>query len=173
MPVPKHDHVATMAEQILGHAVDALNQDGLPGPPDRQFVSHGEAPWDCELLAVYLGTLSTKPLGRGDPNYLGICATIPKAQFGVQLVRCASTQKDGVAPEPATLDAEAQARLVDAWALWMWLTGCWASGTLVDGVSCQNVTFDSLVPVPPSGGFAGLRMLLTIQIPVSGEIRGS
>lgn len=149
-----------MADQLLDHARDALNQEGVGGEPDHSYVSHGEPAVDCEQLTVHLGDLSPRATVTGSER----CAIVPLARFCIQLWRCVTAVDGNGPPSAEVLDAEARALLIDAAALWKHLTRQWREGTLLDGVSCREVTWSGLTPLPPQGGLAGWELCLTVQV---------
>jgi hypothetical protein len=166
-----------MATEVLGHVVDALDHQGL-SVPDRRFVSHSDAAWDCcEQLTVNAVMVRPKLLGRGDPSVRGRFVVAPTLQFSVTLVRTSAiADAQGYPNVPAdTLNAEALAMLDDLWAIWSWLTRLWGTNKLFSQEAAAitpgatPVTFDSAVPLGPQGGRAGVRIQFTVDLPVIGE----
>lgn len=171
------DALSSMATQLLDEAAIALEQpdvttavDALDayegGAPERQYVSHGEpgneaGECECEELTVHLSALQPRAL---DTPSSSRCAVIPEVQFCIQLWRGVTVFENTDTPSATTLNDEALALTIDGWALWKHLTGLWKAGTLLDGISCKNVTFGTMEPLGPTGGLAGWQLCLTVEV---------
>lgn len=168
--------VADMAAALLTHSGDALDASARPAP-SRRYVCHGLPAHDCEQLTVSLAQISPKLLGRGDPEVRGRMAVWAVAQFSIELVRCVpGVEEGGAPPDAAELGASALGLMADGWVVWSWLTRLWVKNALLPSSepnllqpNTPPVTFDSLVPINPSGQLAGIKMLLTLHVPVAGE----
>lgn len=167
------DTLSSIADQLLDHATDALDQAEVveavsalnaysPGAPDRVFVSHGEPASDCGQLTVHMTSVAPQSIGAAS---IERCAVVPQARFCVRLQRCVTAVDEAtIIPGTAVLNAEAMALLIEGWALWKYLTRLWATGALLDGIACKNLTWGTLEPLGPEGGLAGWQVCATVQV---------
>jgi hypothetical protein len=155
-----------LANAILAAAVDALNSVNafdatLLGAQDRRFVSPGLPVLDCcDQLTVHIPLINqadTTPSGlaAGKRHLTG---TINHVTMMVTSTRCIPVGTTSAAgqftPPTATELAEAARQLdADAWALWNHLYAMQASDQLLN--LCDEVFFDGISTLPPSGGCAG------------------
>lgn len=156
------DALANLVDQLLAAAVAALEPPNTEaGPPTRQFTSHTEPAEDCSQIAAYWKPLTALP--QGVP-----CVYVPIAPLVVELHRCVTpfTDRSGnpKVPAPAVLSAEARSLAVDGWALYKGILAACRAGTLFEGVNCRNVTVGALEPIAPTGGMAGVRLTVTVQV---------
>lgn len=166
-----------MAVELLGHAKDALSEQGLDCPA-RAFVSHNDAAWDCcEQLTVHVALQRPKLLGRGDPSLLGRFVVAPVAQFSITIVRAAAVTDPQGYPNVSgdQLQADAVEMLNDLWAIWSWITELWGKGALWTGEAAAlgpggtPMTFDSAAPLGPQGGRMAVRLLFSVDVPAINE----
>lgn len=175
--------LADLAETFLQLCVDALNTlpaQGLQGAQDRRYVSPGLPVWDCpDMLVVHV-----QPVVEADTTPGGLDAGRRSARFArinhVGLIatslRCIPTGSENnvgtwVPPDPVELGAAARQLNADAWALWNHLfNAVHAEGLLT---LCDEVFWDAITPVIPSGGAAG--WLVTARASLGGytELFGS
>lgn len=125
--------------------------------PDRRLVSAGQAPWDCELVNVWVvrdyptsggPELELFQSIRAHPGHYFRAAVV-----GVQLARCYPTSPDGLTPPPVA-DEEAAAEQVydDADRLWQAL---WAAADRGEFSQRNGVLYEGWTSLGPEGGLAG------------------
>ena len=136
----------------------------LEGAPERTFISAGTPALDCcdqlAVAAMAVREAATQPGGLG-------AGTRHKQNFRINLVgvsiwisRCLDT---GVIPPPAvSLTALAEQTNADGWALWNGLWNEARSGDLV--TLCDEIFFDSMTALQPSGQCSGWLLQLRIQL---------
>lgn len=139
-----------LAVDILAVAVDALTD-----PPARQYVSPGEPPFDCELVAVHWARTiaSGQPIPLPSVRQQQKTGVVPVADFVVTVVRCTPTPRAGATPSAAVLQASAEQLGLDAEAIRHALVAMVKAGTV--GGSCRAVAFRDVAAATPSGGFVG------------------
>lgn len=157
-----------LAVEVLEAASDALDtipthEPHLNGAPERQFISPGLPVHDCcDQLAVYvspqIAEADTTPggLAAGKRHVLG---RINHVQASIAITRCIPTD---LTPPTDDLTAAAEQLNADAWVLWNHLYNLIRSGELL--TLCQEVFFEGMTPIPPSGGCAGWLALLRIEL---------
>lgn len=156
-----HDFAQLLLE-TSAEALDTVHafDPAFDGAPTRQFVSPGAPVHDCEQLSVHVplllpGATSPGGLDEGERHLHGLM-NLPT--FVVTLVRCIPVASGDVgidyrAPSAASLSTAAQQLDYDAWALWNHLYWAQSSGLLLS--LCDNVFFDGISAIVPSGGFGG------------------
>lgn len=147
---------------LLGEAVNAMvTTEGASDPPERQYVAHGAVAWDCEQLTTHLLRLRPKVLDSRSER----CAIVHDATVVVTLIRChpTGTEKKPI-PSADDLDEAGRQLAIDGQALWKGLTRAWAEGTWPAGIPCSRVTWGSLEPLAPSGGYAGWRVEASVRL---------
>lgn len=153
--------VRDTADDLLAVAVAALAADGASPAPDRQYIAHGAVTWDCELLAVNVVRILPKIT---DPR-LQPCAVLHLVTYAVTLLRCYPVPTDqGNPPSASDLTDAGRNLATDGQALWKGLTRAWVEGEWPVGIPCSRVTWDGLEPLAPSGGLAGWRVAVTVQM---------
>lgn len=157
------DAVEVLLVDLLTEAVTALiAATEADDPPERQYVGHGAIVWDCDQLTTHL--LRVRPRLLGDPRTQK-CALAHDVQMAVTLIRCWPRPDDrGNPPTPDTIDAAGRQLAVDGWALWKGLTRAWSEGSWPTDIPCSRVTWGVLEPLAPSGGFAGWRLEVAVQL---------
>lgn len=148
---------ATYADELLAAVVDAFSTASVD-LPSRQYVHAGAIAHDCDQMVVSLRrivpgdvgvTLTGDTSGQINAN-LGT-VDVRTAVFDVQLLRCVPSA-DSQSPDPATLDAEADARIVDAQTLVSGIVTARTRGYLAD---CDRVAVGTCEAEGPQGGVAG------------------
>lgn len=153
----------------LGEAVLAAVVGNWPDPsaslphvlplPDRQYVTIGTPASDCDQLVVAVertfgneGNPAVEriiPIGSGVPWLRAMVVAI-------QILRCVDvvTEVGGqpVFPQPATMQAEADAILTDADTVLECLIAAQAVGELAN---CGGMALENWRALNPEGGFAG------------------
>jgi hypothetical protein len=156
-----HVVLETAAEALdTVHAFDAT----LAGAPDRQFVSPGQPVIEigcCDQLSVYVPIIT---MDQMEPRpQLG---ALNHVLFQIQISRCIPTGFDdyGNYKPPATTALEGPAKQLhaDAWALWNHLY--WAQSSGLIRSLCDQVFFDGINAMLPSGGCAGWTAQLRCQL---------
>ena len=168
-----------LAEEVLAASVEALDtiptfSPGLAGAPERSFVSGGRPAFDncCGDTPTSVGGQLTVNAQFILPKQVGPTLTGTDARiqvrvnlvtFSVTIVRCVPTTDDqGEAPPVEWLeDASAQTD-ADAWALWNHLWNMVRAGALLS--ICQEVFFDGMRALDPSGGCGGWVLSLRAEL---------
>lgn len=171
------------AASLLDAAVAALGAAGL-AVPSRRYVAGGlvdliawdrcgselASTGDCGQLTVGLSRLfrstsfptDTSTTGRG--GSCDLSETV--AEFGVEIVGCAMLpDDDGVPPSAGDLDAEGEAMMRAAEALWCAAIG-WAAAYEDDAIVTGSL------PLGPEGGCIGFRVFVAAVVETSGEAPG-
>lgn len=165
-----------LCQELLDASAEALDtiptyEPGLDGAPDRQLISPNTPVWDCcPQLAIYATPVTeadTAPGGltSGRRTTLG---RINHVLFSVEIVRCIPTDIEPPAAEITAASAQTNA---DAWALWNHLFNLIESGQLL--TLCQEVFFEGITAVSPSGGCAGWTANIRVQLDGYQEVLGS
>lgn len=159
----------TLCHDILDAAVTALDDiqsfaPALEGAPGRRFVSAGQPALDCcNQLSVNASTIreaQTEPTGLGAGTRHKQNFRINHVGVNVWITRCGEWQV--LPPTPQELEALAEQVNADGWALWNGLWNQARAGTLVS--ICDEVFFDALTPLQPSGGCSGWLLSLRVQL---------
>lgn len=154
--------VRDLLDGLLDEARTALlTTEGAEDPPERQYVAHGSVTWDCDQLTTHLVRVRPK---FADPRGAQ-CALTHEVTMIVTLLRCIPTGDDKhPIPSAEELSAANRQLAIDGQALWKGLTRAWAEGAWPAGINCRRVTFGSLEPLAPSGGLAGWRIEVGVQL---------
>jgi hypothetical protein len=166
----------TAALELLNASIDALNtiptfDPTLLGAPDRAFIDFGATAIDCcDQLAVNIGQILDMPL---DPGGLAsgrkIAARPPHPYLLVSITRCFPVPSDNGTPPPPDEIEEASRQLnADGWTLWNHLYNLWTADQLF--TLCDEVFWDALRPLGPSGGCAGWVLGIHISLDGYGEV---
>jgi hypothetical protein len=157
-----------LAVEVLDAAAGSLDtipnhEPHLLGAPTRQFVSPGTPVHDCcDQLCVYvapqIGEGDTTPGGMGAGKRFKL-GRINHVAASISITRCIPTDLE---PPADSLTDAAEQLNADAWALWNDLYNQIRSGELL--TLCQEVFFDGITPISPSGGCAGWLVLLRIEL---------
>ena len=160
----------TLMQELLDASIEALDtiptfDPGLGGAPDRTYVNAGQPAFDCcDQLTVNAWIIRTAPtevgLDVGTQHRLGYRINHVGAQ--ISITRCLDENSLTVPPQATSLQALAEQTNADAWALWNHLWNLARSGDLVS--ICDEMFFDALTPVQPSGGCAGWVLNLRAQL---------
>lgn len=174
MPDPRDLWAA--ADELLIASVASLNtipvaDPTLLGAQDRAFVDFGLSSLDCcdQLTVLVAQALSAPVPGRSTSGLQAGRASesmrLTHVYFLVTSTRCVPNQEnDGTPPSVAELEASSAQLDADGWALWNHLYNLRMAGQLF--TFCDEVFFDSMRPLGPSGGCAG--WVLQIHISLDG-----
>lgn len=165
----------TICNDLLTAAADALTKnlsdasDPRTEPPERQYISLGPPPWDCDQLTVHVSGLRSSQ--RQQPSDLGgtNCAIIPLATCVITLLRCIPhTSLNEPIPTTTALVDAGEALTVDGFSIHRHLTQLWAAGDLFPDfpeLDCDAVLWrPGLQPLAPQGGYGGWTFTAEIQI---------
>lgn len=166
-----HD-VATLLLESSAEALDTVHafDATLEGAQGRQFTSPGQPVMDCcGQLAVYIPVIApgdTSPGGL-DAGKRFLHGQINIVNYQIVSSRCIPNGFDpqtGIYNPPiaASLSAAARQLDCDGWALFNHLFHLQASGLLRN--LCDEVFFDGLNALPPSGGCAGWIAQVRVQV---------
>lgn len=169
------DDLHQIAVHFLTASVDALVYTDA-GPPDRQYVSPGSPPIDCEQVVTCVQTLSEYDLISGSGALSRAHAVNrggkPSALIQIQVVRCipVPTDRNGkiILPTPAALQDAARMIDQDGWALWLGLSAAikHEDGVLHDACSgAERLGGEKLVP---QGAFCGWQF--SYRVPLDGGV---
>lgn len=159
----------TLCVDVLAAAEAALNTipgfaPGLEGAPARTFVSAGQPALDCcNQLSVNAAAIregATEPFGLGAGTRHRQNFRVNHVGVNVWITRC--LERADVIPTEAELEALARQVNADGWALWNELWNDARSGLLIS--ICDEVFFDALTPLQPSGGCSGWLLSLRVQL---------
>ncbi|HEY1309284.1 MAG TPA: hypothetical protein VGF24_37350 [Vicinamibacterales bacterium] len=149
------------ADELLLASAQALDtipvyDPTLVGAPDRQFVDFSLSALDCcDQLTVVVNQVlsgSLEPGGNqaGRQTYM----RLNHVYFAVTISRCVPMPADdGTPPSIADMIASSKQLDADGWALWEHLYHLWTADLLF--TFCDELFWDSLRPIGPSGGCAG------------------
>jgi len=169
--VPDVTDLQTLCLDVLSAAEEALDTipgfaPGLEGAPARTFVSAGTPAADCcPQLSVNANTIReapTEPLGLGAGTRHRQDFRINQVGVQVWIFRCNATGEAGEPPTAAAQQAVGEQVNADGWALWNHLWNLARSGDLVS--LCDEVFFDALTPLQPSGGCSGWLLSLRMEL---------
>jgi hypothetical protein len=169
--MPDAGDLYAAAQELLQASIDSLDTNtalGLGGAPERAFVSAGAPALDCcDQLTVHIQDIREAPtqpleLGAGTRHKQNFWVNL--IRFQVTITRCADL--NAVPPSEAVLEAVAEQTDADGWALWNLLHNMVAARPPLLFSLCEQVYFDGLSAITPSGGCYG--WVLTIR----GEIDG-
>lgn len=162
-----------LAQEYLAACVESLDtiplfNPGLAGAPDRAFTSPGIPVWDCcEQLTVHVDGATesgTSPQGLatgrrqawGRINLVGFVATVTRC---IPVV--GGTSLDSL-PTIESMTAAAEQIHADGWALWNHIYNMIRAKELF--AICDEVFWDGLRAVSPSGGCGGWTLVLRVQL---------
>lgn len=144
------DGVSDEASKLLGYIVTAAaNANPLIELPNRQFVTAGQAVWDCEEAYVTLVQVITGLPGGVTPGggVIDNCPLPWTAVFEAAVIRCVPVMDGDTPPTPAALLASAEQQARDTYCL---MTAAESrAAERFGGVGC------SISYAVPSGGFGG------------------
>lgn len=155
-----------LAVGILAAGAEALDSvfaydATLQGAQERQFVSPGIPVLDCcDQLTVHVAGINqadTTPGGMpaGKRHLTGAINHVTFLLTSTRCIPTGSTSSTGLYSPPSVASMSEAARQLDAdaWALWNHLFWLQASDQLLN--LCDEVFFDGISTLPPSGGCAG------------------
>lgn len=144
---PADLHAAAVA--LLAAAVEALDTTAT-GAPERQVVSPGRPPADCEQVAVHVEAISEANVERSSrTNQLA---------FVVTVYRCVPVPSSSMKmPSAAKITEAGEVTNADAWALWNHLWNMYRAGCLFR--ECRQITMAARA-LEQQGGFGGWRVTL-------------
>lgn len=174
--------IAQAAQDILDAAETALTGEtytqGVAGVadtllPERVTVQPaGGWAWDeCEQLAVHLEAFQWAQHAGGAvtmtaPSPAVPAPALPHATFVVTLVMDHPSGEKGNPPPAAQVTAASKRLYAAAATVLRALVRDGADGTLLTDGACELVTVSPAEDVePPQGGFAGLRIRVTVTLP--------
>jgi hypothetical protein len=136
--------------------------------PERRLISTGQAPWDCELLNVWVQR--DYPAAGGPENAALLSVRSHPGHFmrtavlGIQIVRCYPASPDGTTPPPVE-DEEAATELVygDAEAVWRGLLAASSAKTFSQP---NGVVYEGWTALGPDGAMAGGVLTVHAQLPL-------
>lgn len=179
--MPDATDLHSFAEELLAASVEALDtiplaSPGLAGAPERTYVSPGRPAFDncCDQggqLTVNYALVTPRQTVNVVAGTVGrVAAMIPLVQFNITIVRCIPTASGawGEAPTAQALDDAAAQTDADAWALWNHLYNLVLADQLLS--MCQEVFFDGLRALDPSGGCGGSVMAIRAQVDGYSEV---
>lgn len=148
------------AQELLAASVEALDtipgfDSTLDGAPDRQLIAFAQPVLDCcDQLAVSVVQVLDAPTQSGLAAGRKITMKLNHVFLAVTISRCYPVaDSKGNPPSIAEVQGATEQLDADGWALWNHLYCLWTSGDLF--TFCDEVFWDSLRPLGPSGGCAG------------------
>ena len=157
-----NDYLYTIAQEILAVATDILDDAGLE-VPERTFVTFGEVPDDCDLMAVAWQGLYTGEAGAPNNQPEGQGFVNRAATFEIRRIRCISSSDErGTPPSPTEINEDAELLLTDLWAIYQGFVARKGDRSFL--TSCEGFTLGNAVPVGPSGGVGGWILPVDVQV---------
>jgi hypothetical protein len=160
------DALAHVVLDTAAEALDTVNayDATLLGAPTRKFVSPGQPVIEvgcCDQLTVFVPQIITTQME--ERPQLG---ALNFPMFHIQISRCIPSGFDMMGnykpPSITALEGPATQLHADAWALWNHLY--WAQSSGLIRSLCDQVFFDGINAMPPSGGCAGWIAQLRCQL---------
>lgn len=150
-----------LALEVLTASVEALDTipaaaglSALAGAPERQAISPGKPPADCEQVTVHvasIGELNVSSVTRANQLSLVVtvyrCVPVPDARMNP--------------PSAAKIETAAAQTNADAWSLWNHIWNLIREGCLLS--KCRPVTM-SMRALEQQGGFGGWALTLGAQL---------
>lgn len=167
--MPSIGDLDVLAHAVLNTAAEALDtipayDATLVGAPARRFVSPGQPVIEvgcCDQLTVYVPLITG--VAMEERPQLGM---IQHSMFQIQISRCIPSGFDDYGnykpPSTTALEGPAAQLHADAWALWNHLY--WAQSSGLIRSLCDQVFFDGIQAMLPSGGCAGWTAQLRCQL---------
>ena len=159
-----------LAAEVLDVATAAL--DLLPAQaPDRRYVGHGLPALDCEQLVVSTYAVpeaSTAPQAAAlDRSFRFKYGSVINPLLVVSVVRCypvvtLNSKQVPIFPDPAAIEAASALIYADGWQLWNGIISAKREGAF-DGL-CKGMAREPMLPIQPSGGYAGWTMPLDFEL---------
>lgn len=156
--------LSTALQTVLGHVDDAYVAAGITDPPARSYVTPGEPPVDCELVAVW-GVPEVKERGGNADPSAQRCSIIPVASIQIVSWLCVPTGDGRTPPSEADL-TEAALRIADhAWAVWSHLAELIAHGDIHPTLPCSGARLLNATQIlDEEGAYAGWRIPLFVDL---------
>lgn len=167
--------LADVAAQVLDAASAALTgqaHDGADLLPGITLVQFGETwAWDpCERLVVHVAGLDAhQPVPPAGPATAELAASplaVPVADLTVTLLyEIPKIEGGGRLPPVAEITAAAGRLQAGAMTLWRGIARARRDGTLAPALdSCDGAQLSRLVPLGPSGGYAGWELPVRLDL---------
>ena len=160
----------SLATEVLDVAVAALDQ--LPAlAPTRRYVGHGLPALDCEQLVVStyaVPEMNTAPQAAAlDRQFRSRFGSLTAPLLVISVVRCypvvtLNSKQVAIFPAPAAIEAASALIYDDGWQLWNGVMSAKRDGAF-DGL-CSGLARQPMMPIQPSGGYAGWTLPLEIQL---------
>lgn len=164
----------TLQQELLAAAVASLETipddlgAGFTGAPERYFVSHGTPTFDCcDQLTVHTPQVGENA-GTGTRGSAGkaIIGRVNIVTLFTTITRCVPVARTSggkvIVPEPGEIEAAGQQISADGWALWNGILRQLSTGML--WTTCDQVFWDGMTYLNPSGGCAGWRLALRANL---------
>jgi hypothetical protein len=154
----------------LQTACETVLATTVGGPPAIASFSPGLPALDrqCDQLWVYATSPTVIGSGPVTPGASMRYAVLTRVGLAATIARCvpvaAEVNGSYRVPSAAQLTAAARKVMEDAWGLWNGVVTRIFAGELFEGHPCQGVSFDSLTPLDPQGGFGGWTLALSIEL---------
>jgi hypothetical protein len=173
MPCPLQNpaYLNEILQSILDSVCLCLADTTL-GQPEDCFISHTRPPDDCcDYLAIWmermLPTYEFPFINEAKPDTT--CGTVHRMmEVKLKLARsCYPVVADNAAnpfPPPATIQAAAEALLIDANVLWCCVQCAFDDGAPWPDDACLDARFNELVMDRPRGGCAGMTISFLLEL---------
>jgi len=159
-----------LADALLGVCADSLAL--LPaGTPSRLYVGHGLPAIDCEQLVVstyQVPEADTSPRALPlDRMFKEKYSSLILPMLVVSVARCypcvtLDKRQEAIFPSVAELSAASNMIYADGWQLWNGIKSAKRAGAF--GGLCRELVMDPMLPLQPSGGYAGWTLPIEIQL---------
>lgn len=155
------------AHDLLDAAVALLDLNVASGAPERQVVTHGTPPDDCDQIAVWatgINEETTAPLSpTPQVGHRALAGRLNLPTFKIRVVRCMQAMQEGGQPVTvATMEEASAIAQQDAWVLWNGLMAMVRANTLFDRE--KEFLLDSATAVDAAGGVGAWEISLRVQL---------
>lgn len=156
--------LGTALQTLLDHVVDGYTEAGVTDAPTRAYISPGEPPADCELVALW-GVPQLKERNANSNPALQRCSIIPVAYIQIVSWLCVPTG-DGKNPPTEAALTEAALRIADhAWAVWSHLAHLISHGDLHPDLPCAGAQLlNATQIINEEGAYAGWQIPLYVDL---------
>lgn len=165
----------TLLDHVLEAATAALDTipgfaPGLEGAPARTYITDGQPSLQCSQLTVNAATIregATEPLGLGSGTRHRQALRINHVGVNVWATRC---RPNDIPPDPARMSTHSEQHNADGWALWNYMWNINRAGSTDPIISlCDEVFFDAMTPIQPSGQISGWLLAMRLQLAGYGD----
>lgn len=156
------DALSEALDQILDHVAAAYNFAGISDYPTRRYISPGEPPADCELVAVWAVPRLKEAAVDMLRSNVQRSILIHQADITIQSWLCVPT---GTPPTQVALDTAGRRIAEHLFAVWFYLGRQIVNSTLISSPACSGAQLiNGTQIVREEGAFAGWRIDLRADL---------